>query len=284
MALKQNRTPWRDDLSRVSWQNFERLLAEHYREAGYEVEHCGTAGAGTRYDGGVDLVLRRDGETVLVQCKHWNAKQVPHNAVHELLGLCETRAAQRAILVTSGEFTPEAWRAASRSARIQLVDGAELRLMIDPRMIPRPEEEPMVTHADLAEWQPVVEKTVDALIDVMSGRPPRRRRRTFKEEMTDSLMRFALAAVLGLVFLFFVRHQLEKLRTALTPPARAERAATSPAVPPASPRTLAASPAAAPARPAQGMQRMTKEELAEWERKNRESMEILERTTPELQR
>src|SRR5688572_16333948 len=108
MAYKRNRTSWRDDLSRISWQNFECVLADHYREAGYAVEHCGTAGTGSRYDGGVDLVLRRDGETVLVQCKHWNVAQVPHNDVHQLLGVVETRGATRAVLVTSGEFTTAA--------------------------------------------------------------------------------------------------------------------------------------------------------------------------------
>lgn len=138
--MKRNKTQWRDGLSLASWQDFERLLARHYREEGYEVEHCGTAEGAGRFDGGVDLVLRRDGETILVQCKHWNAAQVPHNDVHQLLGLVETCQAQRAILVTSGEFTAAAKNAASKSARIELIDGASLRLMIDPRLIPEPRE------------------------------------------------------------------------------------------------------------------------------------------------
>ncbi|KAF1007846.1 MAG: hypothetical protein GAK28_01322 [Luteibacter sp.] len=31
-----------DALTRVSWQEFERLVAEHFRQQGYEVEHTGT--------------------------------------------------------------------------------------------------------------------------------------------------------------------------------------------------------------------------------------------------
>ena len=75
-----------DALTRVSWQEFERLIAEHFRQLGYEVEHTGTGDGTNRTDGGIDLKLRRDQETILVQCKHWTAFQVPHNAVHVTIG------------------------------------------------------------------------------------------------------------------------------------------------------------------------------------------------------
>jgi len=57
---------------------------------------------GSRYDGGIDLKLRRGDEYVVVQCKHWNAKQVPHNDVHQLLGVMLSESATGAIFVTSG--------------------------------------------------------------------------------------------------------------------------------------------------------------------------------------
>lgn len=44
-----------DALSRVSWDAFERLMAEHYRRLGYAVEHVGTGGGFNRTDGGIDL-------------------------------------------------------------------------------------------------------------------------------------------------------------------------------------------------------------------------------------
>ena len=44
-----------DALTRVSWQDFERLLADWYADQGYRVEHVGTAGSGARFDGGIDL-------------------------------------------------------------------------------------------------------------------------------------------------------------------------------------------------------------------------------------
>ncbi|WP_407909059.1 restriction endonuclease [Lysobacter claricitrinus] len=119
-----------DVLAHVSWQQLESLLAEHYRSQGYQVEHCGTGRSGSRFDGGIDLKLRRSGEYVLVQAKHWNARQVPHNAVHELLGLMVNEGATGSVLVTSGEFTRAAVEAATRHGHVQLIDGEDLRTQL----------------------------------------------------------------------------------------------------------------------------------------------------------
>ncbi len=56
-----------ETLRGLTWQEFELLVGEAYRRQGYSVEETGGSGP----DGGVDLVLRRTGETVLVQCKRW---------------------------------------------------------------------------------------------------------------------------------------------------------------------------------------------------------------------
>ena len=140
-GLKNVRNRRNDSLSRVRWDQFESLLAVYFRGQGYEVDHCGTGGADTRFDGGIDLRLRRPGEYVLVQCKHWNAKQVPHNEVHQLLGLMLNEDATSAILVTSGEFTTAARQAATRLGRVRLVDGEELRVMLGP--LPEPQADRM---------------------------------------------------------------------------------------------------------------------------------------------
>lgn len=139
--LRNVRTRHDDALSRIGWDEFERVLAAHYRDVGWWVEHVGTAGTGARFDGGIDLRLRRDTQVVLVQCKHWNAKQVPHNAVHELLGILVTEGATGAILITSGEFTAAAIAAAKRSDKIRLIDGRGLRDMLgDDAFSPPPVE------------------------------------------------------------------------------------------------------------------------------------------------
>jgi restriction system protein len=47
----------------ISWQEFERLVGEAYRRQGYVIEEIG----GSAPDGGVDLVLHRQGRKVVVQ-------------------------------------------------------------------------------------------------------------------------------------------------------------------------------------------------------------------------
>ena len=93
----------RDDaLSRVGWAQLETFLATYYRGRGYQVDHVGTGANGTRFDGGIDLKLRRDSEYILVQCKHWNAMKVTHNAVHELLGIMAIKAPRAPSLLPVG--------------------------------------------------------------------------------------------------------------------------------------------------------------------------------------
>jgi hypothetical protein len=135
-GLKNVRNRRDDSLSRVAWDQLEALLAIYYRGQGYGVEHCGTGATRQRFDGGIDLKLRKDGEYILVQCKHWNAKQVPHNEVHQLLGIMVNECATGAILVSSGEFTVAARQAADKLGHVSLVDGDALRAMIGP--LPEP--------------------------------------------------------------------------------------------------------------------------------------------------
>jgi len=61
----------------VSWKEFEYLVSEAYRRQAYSVQENTGGGA----DGGVDLVLRRDGERILVQCKNWKSSKVGASTV-----------------------------------------------------------------------------------------------------------------------------------------------------------------------------------------------------------
>ncbi len=131
-GLKQVARRRDDALSRVRWDRLEVLLARHYAAQGFRVEHVGTGGTGRRFDGGIDLKLRRDDAYILVQCKGWNAYKVPHNEVHQLIGLMVNEGATDAILVTTGEFTRAAIEAAARGGHVQLVDGDDLRRMLGP--------------------------------------------------------------------------------------------------------------------------------------------------------
>lgn len=105
----------------LSWQEFELLVGEAFRQEGFAVEENGGGGA----DGGVDLRLRRDGKTYLVQCKRWKERQVPVTAVRELYGLVAAEKADGAFFVSCGTFTPDAQRFADNNG-VVLVNGDEL--------------------------------------------------------------------------------------------------------------------------------------------------------------
>ena len=96
-------------LDAMSWREFETLVGEAFRLQGYRVAETGGGGA----DGGVDLVLERDGETTLVQCKQWKAFKVGVETVRELYGVMAARGAAAGFVVSSGRFTDEAQRFAS---------------------------------------------------------------------------------------------------------------------------------------------------------------------------
>lgn len=128
--LMDPRTHPDESLDRIGRDEFVRVLAAHYRDVGWWVESAGAAGRPAAFDGGVDLRLRRDAQVVLVQCKHWNAKQVTHDAVHALLGVLVTEGATGAILVTGGEFTDAAIAAAQHAGKLRLIDGRGLRDML----------------------------------------------------------------------------------------------------------------------------------------------------------
>ncbi|MGA2175098.1 MAG: restriction endonuclease [Verrucomicrobiota bacterium] len=114
-----------DWLNRLSWQDFERQVAEVHRHHGYRVAETGGGGP----DGGVDLRLQRDGMTSIVQCKRWKTYQVGVKPVRELFGVMAAEKADRAIFITSGICTDEAVRFA-QGKPIELVDGAQLAEML----------------------------------------------------------------------------------------------------------------------------------------------------------
>lgn len=67
-----------------------------------------TREGGSGPDGGVDLVLRRNKETYLVQCKQWKAFKVGVQPLREFYGVIAARNAFDGYFVTSGVFTEDA--------------------------------------------------------------------------------------------------------------------------------------------------------------------------------
>ncbi|HEY0501925.1 MAG TPA: restriction endonuclease [Lysobacter sp.] len=233
-----------DALARVGWDQLETLLAAWYRSEGYEVEHVGTGATGAKFDGGIDLKLRRGEQFIIVQCKHWNAMKVPHNAVHELLGLMVNHGASGAILATSGEFTRAAIEAAQKLGHVQLIDGDELRIMLGPIREPAPAFD--AVRMGVAEGAPAAvarrigERLLSATEDRIRYGGSGRGRRTAARSLVAVLAVKLVAFVLFLAFMVAMYQFIARtIVTTLTP--AASRTTVSPA---ASPQAAVPPPAA----------------------------------------
>lgn len=120
-------------LQSMSWREFEMLVGEAFRLDGYTVTETGGGGP----DGGIDLMLRREGEVFLVQCKQWRAYKVSVTVVRELFGVMAAQSATGGFVVTCGVFTAEAEEFA-KGRNIRLIDGVLLGAMIRRAEAARP--------------------------------------------------------------------------------------------------------------------------------------------------
>lgn len=112
-------------LRNISWQEFEQLVGEAFRRRGYSVQENGGGGA----DGGIDLVLSKNGEKFVVQCKQWRAAKVGVTVIRELYGVMAAGGATGGFVVTCGTFTEEA-KAFAKGRNLVLLGGGELEKMI----------------------------------------------------------------------------------------------------------------------------------------------------------
>ncbi|WP_219213642.1 restriction endonuclease [Variovorax boronicumulans] len=132
-----------DALEGMTWQAFELLVGEAFRQQGYTVQERGGGGA----DGGIDLVLGKAGEKVFVQCKQWKAFKVGVTVVRELYGVMAAGGAAGGVVVTSGRFTQEA-TAFAEGRNIRLVDGpALLQWIRQGRAAPGHSDRPLKSEA-----------------------------------------------------------------------------------------------------------------------------------------
>lgn len=108
----------------MTYREFELAMADAFRAGGYAVTVT-PDGA----DGGVDLVLNRPVELILVQCKHWKVLKVGVKVVRELYGVMAAQGATGGIVATSGRFTQEA-RGFAASVNVQLLDHDDVIRML----------------------------------------------------------------------------------------------------------------------------------------------------------
>jgi len=120
-----------DSLHAMSWREFEMLVGEAFRRRGYAIQETGLGGA----DGGIDLILRKDGKTTLVQCKQWKTQRVDVKVVREMFDLLAHHGAAAVKIVAVGDYTGDARRFA-QGKPIELIHGEALVAMVRERQEP----------------------------------------------------------------------------------------------------------------------------------------------------
>lgn len=114
-----------NSLSAIDWREFEMLVGEAFRRQGYSVQETGLGGA----DGGIDLMLRKDGAMTLVQCKQWRTKLVDVRVVREMYGLLGHHHADAVKIVAIGSYTDAAEQFV-QGKPIELIHGSALLEMV----------------------------------------------------------------------------------------------------------------------------------------------------------
>ncbi len=99
-----------ESLRTIDWFQFEKVVAAVYRKKGYAVERRG----GAKADGGIDLIIAKDGRRRAVQCKQWKTWNVGVSAVREFLGALKDAEIESGIFVTLQGYTGDAKRLADK--------------------------------------------------------------------------------------------------------------------------------------------------------------------------
>lgn len=125
LLQKTASNPAEDALHHMSWQDFKLLVGEAFRLKGYEVDEVGRGGP----EEGMDLVLWKNDQKAVVQCKQWRSYRAGVEVVRELIGVMQAIGADAGFLVTSGTFSPSA-RQFAAGQHVMLLDGQALRELI----------------------------------------------------------------------------------------------------------------------------------------------------------
>jgi hypothetical protein len=106
--------------------DFENFVAHLLKAQGFnEIAIIGRAG-----DRGVDIQANDpNGERTVIQCKRYINNNVSSTPVQRLHSFAVTRGAQRKILVTTSDFTPQA-REEAKATRTELVNGKMLENIV----------------------------------------------------------------------------------------------------------------------------------------------------------
>jgi HJR/Mrr/RecB family endonuclease len=115
-----------EKLRKIDWFQFEKLMELIYRHRGYSVTRLG----GANPDGGVDLIISRDNEKFLVQCKQWRKWKVGVKEMREFFGALSDQKENKGIYITLQGYTEQARLFATKHG-IELFDESHLIQMLE---------------------------------------------------------------------------------------------------------------------------------------------------------
>lgn len=108
-------------LKQLSWKEFEHFVGTFFEKQGYSVEVTG----GLR-DGGIDLIVAKNGRSSFVQCKKYRENQVTLSMMRDFYGAMSSQAnTNPGFFVTTGAFTLDARKFAAENT-IEAIDGSRL--------------------------------------------------------------------------------------------------------------------------------------------------------------
>lgn len=113
-----------EQVDRMSGEDFEHFLKYFFIKQGYEARVTGKTG-----DFGADLVISKNGETIVVQAKRYNNHPVGLSAVQEVVASIAYYSADRGMVVTNSDYSDAAIELASYNT-VELIDRGKLIRML----------------------------------------------------------------------------------------------------------------------------------------------------------
>ena len=111
-----------NNFQKLSPRAFEKAIADLFKKLKYDVKLLPYAG-----DYGADLIIKKENTTTLIQCKKYKEKNnVGAPTVQRTLGSMYKYEASKAIIITTSDFTKQAWIQAQK-APIKLWNKRKLR-------------------------------------------------------------------------------------------------------------------------------------------------------------
>lgn len=118
---------WRSDRDLLQWlrgmkpSEFEDYIADLFSRLGYKAKAVGGS-----HDGGIDVVIEKDGVKSYIQCKKFITSEVTVGDIRDFYGaLVDHIANGKAYFITTNKFTLEAEKFAEDKP-IELIDGYKL--------------------------------------------------------------------------------------------------------------------------------------------------------------